>query len=99
MGERVDDVVDGAIAGAVVDLEALVGQRVRFDPAHLAAVAELCRDDGGRELVVAALRARLTAALLAMEATTAEPVDWHDAQAAQGLLSRVTAGRTATHDD
>jgi hypothetical protein len=91
MAERVDDVVDTAIAGAVVDLEAPVGERVRFDPRQLDAVLELGRDGAVRDEVVAVLRGRLSRAIMAMEPSAAEPVDWHDAQAAQALLNRVEA--------
>lgn len=93
MAERVDQAIvatiDDAIDEAIVDLEAPAGERVRFDPAQLAAVAALYRDDATRPRVVAALRARLSAAILAIEAAVVQDEDWHDAQATQALLSLV----------
>lgn len=89
MAERVDQAIAAAIAGAIVDLEAPAGERVRFDPAQLAVVAALYRDDATRNRVLSVLRSRLSEAILAMEPAAAQPPDWHDAQAAQALLSRV----------
>lgn len=88
MTERVEHAVDAAIASARVDLEARVGQRVRFEPAELASVLALADDDSTRAQVLAVLRQRLSVAILAMELHDVDP-DWHDAQAAQGLLTQV----------
>lgn len=89
MTERVERAVADAIAHAIVDLEASAGERVRFDPDELEAVRALYRDSSSRDAVLAILRLRLRAAILAMEPAAAQPPDWHDAQAAQALLSRV----------
>lgn len=89
MAERVDQAIAAAIDDAIVDLEAPAGERVRFDPDRLAAVAALYGDDETRNRVIAVLRARLSEAVLALEPSVAEPPDWHDAHAAQALLSRV----------
>ena len=89
MAERVDQAIAEAIAEAIVDLEAPPGERIRFDPDQLAAVAALYRDDATRNRVLSVLRSRVSEAILAMEPAAAQPPDWHDAQAAQALLSRV----------
>ena len=91
MTERVERAVSEAIADAVLDLEASAGERVRFDPDQLAAVRALARDSTSREAVLAILRERLSVAILAMEPASADPPDWHDAQATQALLSRIEA--------
>ncbi|RYV50083.1 hypothetical protein [Pengzhenrongella frigida] len=88
MSESVDRVVDAAIASASVDLEAPAGARVRFEPDALESVRALGGDEPTRARVLAVLRQRLSTAILSMEPVDAEP-DWHDAQAAQGLLSWV----------
>ncbi|WP_407342876.1 hypothetical protein [Pengzhenrongella phosphoraccumulans] len=89
MTERVQRAVTDAIADAIVDLEASAGERVRFDPDQLTAVRALSRDSTSREAVLAILRERLSVAILAMEPASADPPDWHDAQAAQALLSLI----------
>ncbi|MGV8967997.1 MAG: hypothetical protein ACOH2F_17190 [Cellulomonas sp.] len=85
--------IDSAIVDAIVDLEAPAGERVRFNADEVAAVTALYRADDTRSSVLAVLRARLRSAILAMEADTTPYPDWHDAQAAQALLSGLQ------HDD
>ena len=89
MAERVQHVVHTAIADATVDLEAPAGERVRFVPEHLQAVAALRRRADTRERVVEITRQRLDAAIMALDPATAEPGDWHDVQAALALLNRL----------
>jgi hypothetical protein len=86
--EQVEQAVDAAIATATVDLEARAGERVRFAPAPLEAVLALSVDESTRVHVLMVLRHRLSASVLAMEPEGVDP-DWHDAQAALGLLTQV----------
>ncbi len=89
MADRVDRAIAAAIADAIVDLEAPAGERVHFESDQLAAVAALYREEATRAKVLVVLRDHVREALLAMEPAAAQPPDWHDAQAAQALFSRV----------
>jgi hypothetical protein len=94
MAERAEHLVDMTIAAATVDLEASAGERVRFVPEQLEAVATLRRDAQTRERVMEITRQRLDAAIMALDPATAEPGDWHDVQAALALLNHLESTGT-----
>lgn len=94
MAQRVEHLVDMTIAAATVDLEAPAGQRVRFVPEQLEAVAALRRGADTRERVMEITRGRLDAAIMALDPAGAEPGDWHDVQAALALLKRLEGTET-----
>jgi len=89
MAERVEDDVDVTIAAATVDLEAPAGERVRFVPGRLDAVATLYQSAATRERVLEVTRQRLDAAIMALEPAAQGPGDWHDPHAALALLNRL----------
>lgn len=86
--ERVKHIVEAAIAGATVDLDA-PGERVRFVPEQLEAVASLYHDAATHERVLEAARTCLEDAVMALSPSSSEPPDWHDSLAALALLDRL----------